>query len=117
RAVKLRIVEGESLIGVDVVNDGLGNLRIVLHLSAIEADADHARGTYVFVQVRAPTAHQVEDGAALWKQLGIDLTDLGDGAVIYMDYEARHRVEKFIFGIVDAAKELRFKIRRDFTRA
>jgi hypothetical protein len=65
----------------------------------------------------APTAHQVEDGAALRKQLRVELADLGNRAIIYVNQEARHRVESLILGVVDAAKKLGFKISGHFHRA
>jgi hypothetical protein len=52
----------------------------------------------------------------LRKQLRINLADLPNRAVIYMDHEARRRVEKLVLGVIDAAKKLGFKMRGHLDR-
>ena len=110
RAVELRVIEGQSRARIDIVDDGFGELRVVVHLRLIEPDADHARRSRMRQQMGAPTAHQIEDGAALREQLGIDGADLFDRAVVDVDHEARRHIEEFILGIIEATEKLRFKI-------
>jgi hypothetical protein len=60
--------------------------------------------------MRPPTAHQVEDRAALRDDLRIDLTDLGNCAVVDMSDHPRNRVKYLIIGVIDAPEEILGKL-------
>ncbi len=92
------------------MNDRLGDLRIIVHLGAIEPDPDDAGGAHLRGEMGAPAAHHIEDGAAGREQLRVDLADLRDRAIIYMDDEAGGGVEILVLRIIDTAKKLRFKV-------
>jgi hypothetical protein len=55
-------------------------------------------------QMRSPTAHQVEDRAALGQELRVDLTDLRDCTIVDMSNESRDRVKYLIIVVIDASK-------------
>ena len=101
---------GSRGFAIDIVNDNLGERRIVFHLGAIQPEADHARRPDVRRKMRSPTAHQIEDRAALRQQLRVDLADLGDRAVVDMRDEARDRVKYLVIGVIDAAEEIGGKL-------
>jgi hypothetical protein len=61
-------------------------------------------------QMRPPTAHQVEDRAALREDLRVDLADLRDSAVVDMRYEAGDRVKYLIIVVIDASEEIGGKL-------
>jgi hypothetical protein len=61
-------------------------------------------------QMRPPTAHQVEDRAALREDLRVNLADLRDRTVIDMRDESRDRVKYLIIVVIDASEEIGGKL-------
>jgi Mg-chelatase subunit ChlD len=60
--------------------------------------------------MRSPTAHQIEDRAALRQQVRVDLADLRNRTVVDMRDEPRDRVKYLIIVVIDASEEIRGKL-------
>src|SRR5260370_31188019 len=92
--------------------DDVGQRRILFHLCAIHPEPDHSRRPDMRRQMRPPTAHQIEDRAALRQNLRVNLADLSDRAVIDMRDESRDRVKYLIIVVIDAPEEIGRKLLR-----
>src|SRR5260370_7102430 len=90
--------------------DDVGQRRILFHLCAIHPEPDHSRRPDMRRQMRPPTAHQIEDRAALRQNLRVNLADLSDRAVIDMRDESRDRVKYLIIVVIDAPEEIGRKL-------
>jgi len=110
RAVELVIGKRHPRLAIEVVHNNLAERRIIFHLRPIHPKPDHTRRPQMRRQMRPPTAHQIEDRAALREQLRVDLADLRNRTVVDVSDEPRDRVKYLIIIVIDASKEIRGKL-------
>src|SRR5207245_10790284 len=100
RAVELRVAERESWITIHVVNDVAPELWVVRHLLRVQTQSHDGARAEAGREMTAPTAHQIEEAATGRQNLGVQLPERGDRAVVDVDDLARNDVEAIVRRLV-----------------
>ena len=99
------ILEGKPRVGVQVMDDPIAQLGVLGHLDRVEAEA-HRPSLELLGQMGPPAAHQVQYHAVQGQDPGEELSDRGDGVVVYVDDKTGALVEQPAVALVLSAKEL-----------
>ena len=103
RRIHALIIEGERLVGVEVLHPEAIQPRIGLEFSGIEAMADHLRVAHVVGQVAHPAAHQIEHHGAGRNSLAVEGGEAGAEAAIQVLHKAGFGIEQRIVAFIELA--------------
>src|SRR5205085_8726897 len=92
--------ERQAWLAVDIVHDGLRQLRVVGHLLGVQSQPDDLARGGTGRQVATPATHQIEEGAARRQYLGVQPLERGDRAVVDVDDLAREGIEAIVRRVV-----------------
>ena len=100
RAIEGLVTERQARLAVDVVHDGLRQLRVLGHLLGVQSQPDDLARGGTGRQVAAPATHQIQEGAARRQHLGVQSPERGDRPVVDVDNLARERIEAIVRRVV-----------------
>ena len=110
--VKGVVVVGQRRVLVDVLDNEIVQVRIVLHLHRVHAQACQPGPGVVRRPVGAPAAHQVQHHRVRGYEAAENIAHGGNGPVVNVYHQARLYVEVAVVGLVLAAKVLGWKRRK-----
>lgn len=110
-------LEGQARFLIQVVNNKIVELRIVLHLLGIEAEADDALDWQIGRQMGAIATHQVEHNTVRGDMFVKQLAKRLDRGIVDMHRQPRIRIKECVVTLVITCKEILGKILRNRQRA